>query len=223
MDKVKRISLRKKKRTFENLYCSTCDVWMTEYRLSCHLNSRTHVRQLSKQTSVDKRLNRGCAITFHTPEKQIEGYIIDGDTLENWSSEDSNIVRRRSPSPEMFDQVKRELFEREQKKEYEKLHEIPEHQLGIMDYDGTTWNHDSNPQWTLSSNSSTSSKSVSLLPQNFSQCEGGCNAVMNDDFPLNLLSGTFTQSACTEDHLNQIGFLKCSLCNPKGYKDYQDW
>lgn len=58
---------------------------------------------------------------------------------------------------------------------------------------------------------------------------------VRDEFPLSVLSGTFADEPrdekhlkdiiknepCQEDHLNQISFYKCSICNPDCYINYE--
>ena len=240
-------SIVRKKRTFKNIYCSSCDVWLSEYFLSCHLNSVFHENRFKKQTLVNKKpkVNKSnekdiksndwsetcfsidtdsnvsasilnlqsietCKVSTpieNTPDhSQNSDYVIRGSTLKKRE----DIIHPSRSSPDLFSQVKQALFEKEQAHEYSKINDIPQNQLGLMDYDGNPW-------IIVNSDSDTSTKS----PRTTECCENAQDGF--DSVPLHLLSGTFDNTACTEEHLNQISFYRCARCNPNSYKDYENW
>ena len=46
--------LTRKKWIFKNIYCSSCNVWVAEYYLSCHLNSVGHEQKIKKSDICEK-------------------------------------------------------------------------------------------------------------------------------------------------------------------------
>ena len=227
MDTLKTMSVAKKKRTFKNIYCSTCEEWVSEYYLSCHLNSVFHERRFQKQTSkkiLYKQKNQGqnkkqkkgqktLLNDYETPDQDSDCYIIEGSTLKKAADIKSNKI----VSPDLFSQARQRLFEKGHVSENEtelgsgneKAKIWSENQLDNSYYDGML-------PWDFS-DSNSSMKSVSLLANDTRHDENG-----TQNFPLNLLSGTFPKSPCEEDHLNQLSFYRCARCNPETYKDYED-
>ena len=119
MDTLKIMSVAKKKRTFKNIYCSTCDEWVSEYYISCHLNGEFHERCFQKQTAMKscygrrfrrqkekQKKHENFMEDYETPEQESDCYIIEGSTLKKTIDDKS----RKPLSPDLFSQAKQRLF-----------------------------------------------------------------------------------------------------------------
>ena len=141
---------------------------------------------------------------------------------------------RKPLSPDLFFQARQRLFDKAEGSDHEtepgsaneKAKKWPENLLDNTGYNGML-------PWDFNDSDSTP-KSVSLLVSETSLCEKAQDVFEN--FPTNLLSGTFPESQCKKDllsgtfsesqweeeHLNRISFYCCARCKSDGYKDYED-
>lgn len=214
MSDIEEIS--KKKRSFKNIYCSTCNYWVAEYFLSCHLNSIAHGRRYKNQVQQPVQSSTDTDnMTIQTPEKTYDSYIIQGSTLKKRSFEVKNVLGEcsdtstRSPSPDIFASAKQRLFNTDavsstslspsifssleqnlSEVSANEIKELPQNQLEIIDL----MDYDDNP-----SNSEESPQSVCFLSQSTQRSENA-----RDRFPLSLLSGQFTDKSTDGKYIIEI-------------------
>ena len=198
---MNRHSISSKKRTVKNIYCSTCDQWLSEFYRSCHLKSVFHETRFKNTSRQSTQTEVSTKPTSTPDDSQNDSFLIEGSALNDCIED---LVR--SSSPDLFSEFKLRLFEQEQEGEYQKLDEIPQNQLGIVNYDAYQ--------------SVASSENVLLFSNNTTHCENAQDGT--EHFPLNILGGTFPDSQSTHFHYNQMAELRCSQCHPASYKDYED-
>ena len=170
MDTLEIMSIAKKKCTFKNIYCSTCDEWVSEYYISCHLNGEFHERRFQKQTAMKscygrrfrrqnekEKKHENFMKDYETPEQESDCYIIEGSMLKKTDDDKS----RKPISPDFF-KAKQRLFDKaggdhetEPGGANEKAKKWPENLLDNTCYNGML-------PWDFSDSDSTP-KSVSLL------------------------------------------------------------
>lgn len=230
-----------KKDGIKNMYCSTCEKWMTEFYVSRHLHSKSHFikkhfqknrlqkkrksNKLQKKLSIKSEHSTDC----QTPETTKE-FIFEGDTLKKCRHGLHNSVlegcsdAQSSPhcSQDVQEKTKRHLFDSNREGENEEAEYIPQNILGVLELDD--WDFDAllagNENQNSYGKSTEQPQEMCSIPvQNIQSDHHGIQV----EFPIQVVGGACQQSVCTVDHANQMSYYKCHVCNPATYKDYESW
>jgi hypothetical protein len=250
MGKVKALSVLQKRRSFKNLFCFPCKLWITESNVSRHLNGDRHEAKLKKQNrgqlknrvsdgkskSICKKIikkppnskNGGASDIYQTPEKQFDTFVIQGSTLKKASPPNDrhiiSISSSSSLSPDLFGDVRKNLYK---------------NQHSSNDSNKTPSTHK-----IRDTNDDLNSRSPDLFGSTKHSLDTSQNhlCALDDDTPstvspLNVhnscenarnsfqdndfpLSLLSGAFPCGDFHDNQIGYYRCGICNPNGCDEY---
>lgn len=189
----------------KTIYCSVCDKWLSEGCIVRHIRCHTHRQKKQKMVCDNKKQKNKAVEMTSTPEKSendkaYEHYRIEDHTIKKCPHEHKSILlegcsyfEKTESSPE------KGVFESARQLRFDKECEFAQKN----GYDGDV------PQtlevdwdWLGEENNNPSS--------NPEKTESTLNVGEN-------------QTECIDFHDNQLGYLKCSVCNPADYTHWEEY
>lgn len=231
--------IKVRKSCLKNIYCATCKKWMTEFNVSRHISSKLHMKKLDwkkcvqKQTlSFNTQKSSTCSAQSSgdfknkTPEKQqdYEHFQLQSDTIKKCRHTHENIILEgcsdfeASQSP-LTDDVKKQPFD-----DVESINttfeEIPQNQLGVLGIEDC-WDFEVALLGGESDISANGESVNTLQPISTGMVQN--ELITSAEFPIEVLSGGFSEPICPGFHNNQIAYYRCHVCNSATSSDYVSW